>query len=1025
MNKICFFLLFLVCSLSAFAQNADKRTVKGHLVDATGAPVMGASIMVKNTKQGTMADLEGNFTLVLPAKEVKITVSFIGFKSKEVTIAPTQNTITVVMQEDAKQLEEIVVIGYGTQKKSSLTSSIETIKGDDLLKMAAVNLDQALAGQAAGLQVRSISGDPSSGREANISIRGITDSPLLVIDGVPRFGTSTGEGEARLSDLNPDDIESLSILKDAAAAAVYGARAANGVILVTTKRGKENRTSVSYRGQLNIQQATKLPKFLNGYEYAQLYNKAVENTGNTNYKPYTPEQLEEIRTHSNPNKYGDENMLDYLDKFGYSTIHSLTVSGGNNTLKYYTSLGYSTTKGLYSGVGRDRYNYSVKIDANLAKGLTMNVDITGSRSQSKNTSYSTIDAAYSYSPLQTLRFTDGSLASINGGNPLVSVEGLGGYIQNTTNMSTITAKLNYEFQKVKGLSMYLRGTFDYNTGIYKTFNRPTTLYLYNENTQVISADEKTMYPKANISFRENNTALDNKLIELGLNYSRTFAGKHQTSGLLIVNYQDNKNRNLDALNNNLPGIYPEIIGMTSTGQINGKESLTERASMIGRLNYGYDNRFFLESSFRVDGSTLFIEKNRWGFFPTFSASWILSNESFFKDWKQDVLSNVKFRASTGILGNDGMIGNYSYLFNYMYALPQGYNIGGTLKPGVVMETSNYPNPDLLWGKSKDYNFATDLGFWNNRFGLTYEYYIRYQNNLITSAPSYLFPPSTGTGGNVPNVNFGEIKAWGWDLTINHKNTINKFKYDLAFTMSKAEDMYTDYGDESSIPESRRRKGQSSMTWQVYEADGLFQSVDEIMNYKVDQDGAQNSTLAPGDIKYKDQNNDGFITDADRIFVKNSSRPDMIFSLNIGARYKGFFANAIFQGVSGSNQMINDLYTLESGSLQRFQDYHLNESWSPSNPNAEYPRIKFAGKGDNNRKESTFWIKECDYIRLKSLSFGYAIDAALLKKLKLSSASISLQGSNLFTWSSLKNMDPESLRGYPIQRSFGATLSVGF
>lgn len=1026
MNKICFFLLLLICSLSAFAQNAEKRTVKGHLVDVTGAPVMGASIMVKNSKQGTMADMEGNFALVLPAKEVKLTISFIGFKTKEISVAPNQNSLTVVMQEDSKQLDEIVVIGYGTQKKSSLTSSVETLKGDDLLKMAAVNVDQALVGQVAGLQVRNNSGDPSSGREADIRIRGIQGAPLLVIDGVPRFGNNTSDGEMRLSDLNPDDIESVSILKDAAAAAVYGARAANGVILVKTKRGgNDSRTRVDYRGQLNVQQATKLPKFLNSYEFAKLYNKAVESTGNTNYKEYTPEQLEAIRTHSNPNLYGDDNMLDYLDKFGYSTIHSLSISGGNSGLKYYTSLGYSKTKGLYGGVGRDRYNYAVKLDAKLTKGLTLAVDISGSRSENKNTSYATLDAAYNFSPLQTLRLTDGSLASINGGNPLVAVEGTGGYVQNKANLNTITAQLNYEFEKVKGLSMYLRGTFDNNTAIIKNFNSPTSLYLYNDQTKEINLDPLTVYPKSKISLQERSSAVDNKLLEFGVNFSRTFGAKHQTSGLLVVNYQDYKNRFIDGTNNDLPGIYPEIIGTASDAKLNGNESLNERASMIGRLNYGFDNRYFIEGSFRVDGSTKFSKDNRWGFFPTVSGSWVVTNEPFFKNWEQNIVSNVKFRGSMGVLGRDSGIGDYSYLYNYIYVLSQGYNIGGIIKPGTIMDTSNFPNPDLSWEKSKDFNFATDLGFWGNRFGLSYEYYCRYRTNMITFAPSYLYPPSTGTGGNVPNVNFGKIKAWGWDLTLNHKNTINKLKYDLALTMSKTQDIVEDYGDESSILESQRRKGRSSMVWSVYEADGLFQSIEEIANHKVNQDASQNATLAPGDIKYKDQNGDNQITEADKIFVKNSSYPDLTFSFNIGLRYKGFFTNIMLQGVSGSNQMITDLYTLESGSLQRFQEYHLNESWSPTNPNAEYPRVKFAGKGDNNRKESTFWIKKCDYTRLKMVTIGYALQAPMLKKLKLSSASISLQGSNLFTWSSLKNMDPESLRGYPIQRSYGATLSLGF
>lgn len=459
--------------------------------------------------------------------------------------------------------------------------------------------------------------------------------------------------------------------------------------------------------------------------------------------------------------------------------------------------------------------------------------------------------------------------------------------------------------------------------------------------------------------------------------------------------------------------------------MNGEESYSERASMIGRATYGYDNRYFIEGSFRVDGSTKFHPDNRWGFFPTASASWVLSNEQFFKNWDQPVLSNVKFRGSMGILGDDGAIDDYSYLRKYMYVVRQGYNIGGNLKPGIVMDTSAYPNPDLKWGQSRDYNVATDLGFWGNRFGLSFEYYWRYRTNMIMVAPSYLYPPSTGVDGNPPNMNFAKIKAWGWDLTLTHRNSIQKVKYDLTLTLAQTRDRVLDYGDESSLEPTRRRVGKSYMVWWLYEADGLFQSQEEIDNHLVDQDEQGNITLAPGDIKYKDQNGDGKLTDIDKIAVKNSSNPEMTMSLRLGVKYKGFFVNAMFQGVSGYQQQLTELYTLESGSLQRFQKYHLTDTWSESNMNATYPRVKIANTNDNNRKASTFWVKDCDFIRLKSLSVGYALPVSVLKKIKLSSASISLQGSNLCTWSTLKDMDPESLRGYPIQRSYGMTLNLGF
>ena len=1001
-----------LCLAGGLAAQTPQPILKGKVIDRGGETVIGAHVKWKNAQGGAVTDLDGNFSI--PETGTELVISFLGYKTQTIKIKPGQKNLVITLEDDAQDLDELVVVGYGTQKKASLTGSIETIKSEDLLSLPTANLDEALYGQVAGLQVMQTTGDPSSAKEANLHIRGINNSPLLVIDGVPRFGTTTSDGEMRLSDLNPDDIESISILKDAAAAAVYGARAANGVILVQTKRASGNqKVSVNYRGQMNIQQATQLPDFLDAYEYAKLYNRAVENTPGTANAAYTPEQLEMIRTHSNPNVYGDENLLDYLDNVGYTTTHSVSANGGNQYVKYYISGGYTHSKGLYSGVNRDRFNYSAKLDATLTKGLVLSLDITGSRSNSKNSSYTTIDNAYNSSPLQVLRFDNGYLASVDGSNPLINVEGLGGYIKDTGKMNTITANLRWELPWVKGLSVYARATFDNNTRIEKTFDKPVTLYTYDQQTGQFDTDPNTVYPTAKVSIEQIDRFVDNQLYEAGINYNRTFAAKHDVGAMLVANYQQTHNQYMTGENQNA-SIYPETIGTAVTARLLGSETYNQRASLIGRLNYGYDYRYFVEASFRVDGSTYFHPDHRWGFFPSVSASWVLSNETFFKNWKQKVLSNVKFRASTGLLGDDGLVGEYSYLLTYIESTREGYNIGGNYRPGIIMSTGNYPNPELTWGKSHDYNIAADLGFWDNRFGLTFEHYWRYETDKITAAPSYLYPPSTGVDGNVPNMNFSKLKAWGWDLTLTHRNTIGKVKYNVDLTLAKSQDKYLDFGDESSVTPNLRRVGRSSMVWSMYEAEGLFQSQEEIDNWPLDQDGQGNATLAPGDIKYKDQDGNHVLDTKDLVYVKNSSNPDFNFSLRLGASYKGFFVNVMFQGATGYQQNIKELYTTNSGSLQRFQKYHLTDTWTPDNPGASLPRIKFATANDNNRKESTFWVRDCDFLRLKSLSLGYALQPAVLKKLKLTSASIALQGSNLVTWSSLSDlgMDPESLRGYP-------------
>lgn len=1030
MCKLKYLLMLLLCltTVAGYAQSGaqdDGILVKGKVTDAGGEPLIGAQLRWADTKQVTITDVEGNYSIKRVAASGNLMVSYIGYKSKTIKVTAQQSVVNVTMDDDAQNLDELVVVGYGLQKKSSLTGSVETVKAEDLMMIPTTNLDQALTGQVAGMQVMQVSGDPSTARESSIHIRGVNDSPLLVIDGVPRFGTNTSDGEMRLSDLNPDDIESVSILKDAAAAAVYGARAANGVILVQTKRSSGNKkVRVSYRGQFNLQESTRNPEFLDAYQFALLRNRAVDNTPGTTVEKYTDEQLEQIKNHTNPNVYGDEDYMSYLKSHGYSTTQSVSASGGNEFVNYYLSFGYSNSTGLYSGIGRKRLNYMAKVDARLTRDLTLSVDFNGSQTNAKNSSYSTLAAAYSYSPLQVYRFTNGELASVNGSNPLINIDGLGGYIKDKSKMNTITLNLNWDIRWVKGLSAYVRGTFDDNNRIESTFSKPVTLYTYDANADTFTPDPNTVYPTAKVSLQQNDSFYESQLYEAGLNYKRLFNAKHDVGATLVANYQRTHNQYMNGANLD-KSIFPETLGTAQTATLVGNEYKNQRASLIGRANYGYSNKYFFEFSFRLDGSNKFSPDNRWGFFPSFSGAWVVSNEEFFKHWKQDIISNLKFRLSTGWLGNDGAVDAYSYLKTYQESTNRGYSTGGNFTPGLMLTTGGYPNPDLIWGKTHDWNFATDLGLFNGKIGLTFEYYIRYETDKITSAPEYLYPPSTGVEGNVPNINFAKLKAWGWDFTINHKNTIGKFKYNVGLTLSKTDDKYLDFGDESTQLVNLRRKGTSSMVWTMYQADGLFKTQEEIDNYALDQDGQGNTTLAPGDIKYVDQNGDHVLDANDRIYVKNSSYPDMDLAFKVGVQYGGFFVNAMFQGEMGYKQNISESYTLDNGTLQKFQDYHLTETWTADNPDARYPRIKFVTTNDNNRKTSTFWIQDCNFLRLKMLNVGYTFPTALVKKVGVALASVALQASNLLTFSSLKNMDPESLRGYPIQRSYGVTLNVGF
>lgn len=1013
----------LICSAAAMFAQADGPLVSGIVEDEKHEPLIGASVRIDGVPGGQATDIDGKFAIRIPkGKTSKLIVSCFGYKQQTIHVNKDTKPLTIKMVTDGQDIDEVVVIGYGTAKKSELTASVETVTAKDLAKIPAMNLDQSLAGQVAGLGVQAVTGDPSSARESTMSIRGNMDNPLLVIDGVPRFGTNTNEGEMRLSDLNPDDIESISILKDAAAAAVYGARAANGVILVQTKRGKAGeKTRVNYRGQVSFDQATTLPKFLGARQYAELYNRAVEASPGLGYSKYDLDKLT-----SDPNLYGDTNLFDYFHKWGHSQRHSLSVSGGSKAVRYHISGGFTEAKGLYSNIGRNRYNYSVKLDADLFKGLTMSVNLTGAVQQYKNNNDPlTVDGAYAFSPLEVLRYTDGSLASLEGANPLVSVLGLGGHQKTSSDFHTLNARLTYQIPKVEGLEVYVSGTIDMNHTNLTQYSNPVELSVYNPLTGLITSDPSTVYPIARIEMTDRHQSVDNKLIEGGISYRHTFAEKHNVSAMAVVNYQDYHNKYLRGTNSNLAGEKPEVIGNTSTGAISGSEYYSERASTVGRLTYGFDSRYFAEFSFRVDGSTRFAPKNRWGFFPTVSASWVISNEGFFSRISPAAVSQAKVRASVGILGDDGVASNYGYLQYYNFTNTEGYNFGSVWSPGLLPSLSSYPNESLTWGKSKDLNVGLDLGFLNNRITASVEYYYRLRSNMVTDAREYLFPPTAGTGGVLPPVNIGKVRFSGVDFSIRHNNNIGNFKYDLSFNIGTSSNKVLDWGDESSLPENQRLKGHPYAVWSLYEAAGLFQSYDEIKAWPVDQDGKGNSTLAPGDIKYLDKDGDNQLTTNDMIYVKNASLPDVSYGFGIGGSWKGIHANLSFQGAGGYNQQISELYTLENGALQRFQDYHLSNTWTPENPGAEYPRIKFVSTGDNNRLESTYWIKKCNFLRLKALTVGYSLPLEWIRKARLSSVDVSFQSTNLACWSSLHNIDPESLRGYPLQRTYGFSLSFGF
>ena len=894
------------------------------------------------------------------------------FYSLLLLVIPCESTLA--QKIPVTPIDSLITVGYATGSLKTLSGSVEKITETQMNKDQITNPLEAIRGRVPGLTIQRGSNGPAA-LDA-VRLRGTTsltsgNDPLIIVDGV--FGDLS-----MLTSIYPTDIESFTILKDASETAQYGSRGASGVIEVTTKKGMSGRTQVAYNGSFGISTVYKNLKMLSGDEYRRI---ASERGISILDKGYNTDFQKEI------------------EQTGLQQNHHIAFYGGSSESSYRVSLGFMDRQGVILNEDMKNFTSNMNMNQKMFDGfLNCELGMFGSIQKNHNlvdyqkTFYSaaTFNPTYPNHKDPVTNSWDGITTASQITNPLAWME-----VQDDDATSHISTHARLTFNLLEGLKLNLFGAYTYNI-VENSQYLPTSVWA---NGQAYKGTKKreSLLGNMMLTYKKNWKKHFFDVLALAELQKETYTGYYTT----VSNFSTDK----FGYNNLQAGALRLWEGT------NSYYDQPRLASFMGRFNYTYADRYVLTLNARTDASSKFGANHKWGFFPSASAAWVISEEEFMK--QLPMVDNLKFRIGYGLAGNQSGIDSYTTL---NLVKPNGVVPVGNSAVVSLGDLRN-TNPDLKWEKSHDYNIAVDAGLWKNRFAVTYEYYWRFKTDMLTYAPTYLYPPSAGTGGNVPYINFGKVKAWGWDLTLTHKNSIGQFKYDVGVTVSKTFDVVLDYG------EHQRRKGRSSQLWLLYQSDGLFQSWEEIANYPVDQDGMGNTTLAPGDIKYKDVDGDNVITANDRVYVKSSAYPDFSMSLS---SYKGFFMNAMLQGVAGYQQQITELYTLESSSLQRFQRYHLTDTWTEDNPDATYPRIKFASKNDNNRKESDFWIRNCNYIRLRSLTIGYALPAKLLQKKKINSVSIALQGSNLFTISSLEDgIDPESLRGYPIQRSYGITLNFGF
>ncbi|AGB28936.1 TonB-linked outer membrane protein, SusC/RagA family [Prevotella dentalis DSM 3688] len=989
----------------------DGRTVRGRILDALGEPIVGATVMVRGTTNGAVTDMDGTFSLSHVAQGQELVVTYVGYQSKVVK-ADGQDVLNIRLTEDVALLNEVVAVGYGTQKKANLTGSVSSVTARDIANKPVSSTSQALAGLAPGLSVIASSGLPGTG--ANVKIRGTgtfsnagTD-PLVLINGMA----------GNLDDVEPNDIDNISFLKDAASASIYGNRAANGVILIETKKGKEGKTSISYNGQMGWQWATELPEFLNSWEYATYYNMAMQNMGRQD--AYSQEQIQKFRDGSDPDNYPNVNHLKWLLESGngFQHQHNVSVSGGTPKLTYNLSVGYRKQNGMTDKTYNERMTALLSLRADLTDRLniSINVNAYNNRYKAPHEITSMIGYAVREGAQFAGRKSDGSFGYQDNYSPEAWMAGES-FVRNVGRNISGSALLTW-VTPLEGLSLTGKMGGNYYTAYDKTYNANT----YFDAT-------KTVGPASLNVYSANNTYTD---MEAYAKYDREF-GRHALSALLGTSVECTKDRDLNGYRNTFPNNYLYELSSGDASTATNNSGLSEYAliSYFGRVNYAYAGRYLLEANVRYDGSSRFAKGHRWGIFPSVSAGWRVSEESF---WKKAAISNVvdylKLRASYGVLGNQN-IGVYPY--QQTYTLGYDYPLGGTLQSGAAMTT--YLNQDITWEKTAVTDFGIDFNLFSSRLTATIDYFYKYTSDIL--APVEV---SSIMGMSVGQSNVGAVSNKGIEASLAYHGKIGKdFTFSISpnFTWIKNAVEELSNGATEEI-NNNRIVGQPIGIIYGYETDGLFMDQAEIDAAPEQLVGKSN--IKPGYVKYKDISGPDGVPDGkvdanyDRK-VLGSTTPKFYYGLNLTAQYKGFDFSALFQGLGGYKRLIGSYMAYafyNGGSIQRWQ---ADNCWTVENPNkwAEYPRLETLNMNHPNLQISDYWTRDASFLRLKTLQIGYTLPKRLVHRIGIEHIRVFASGQNLFCINKFyKGWDPENEIAtgdapsyYPINSVYSFGLNVKF
>lgn len=1017
-------IILLLAGMNAWAQT---KQVSGVVTDGTGETVIGASVLEKGTTNGTITDLDGKFILTVNENAV-LQISYVGYTTQEVPVKG-KTSFNITLKEDSEMLEEVVVVGYGAQKKESVVGAISQVSNKELLQSPAANVSQAISGKIAGVITSQTSGAPGSD-DTQIYIRGRATfagdaQPLVLVDGVER----------EFSQIAPDDIETISVLKDASATAVYGVRGANGVMLITTKRGKEQKPEVSLTANWQIQSPTRTDTYLDSYQSVMLLEEALANDGLPSQ--YSASDIEMFRRSVAGELTGVDAMLypnvDWYDEVLNSTApaqrYNVSVRGGTKRMRYYASAELYDQQGLVKDLSNDaygnssspsfrRYAFRANMDFFLIKDLTVSVNFgtrfeeRGGPNSNESSGYSEIFYEMNHTPgwlfpvsaqVQNGEKTE----TIYGGtsqyqNNIVGRLAEAGFYRATNTINETNFIADYKMDWLTpGLSVKGMLSFDYDSYNRKLYSKSFATYQLTDTSNPSELKSWNRFNSDGELAGSQSHAADYKLyMEAQVNYARTF-GKHDVTGMVLYNQNDHR------VNDELARRYQ---------------------GLVGRATYAYDDRYLAEVNFGYNGSENFMKGRRFGFFSAFSVGWRVSNESFMEKYS-NWLNNLKIRASYGQVGNDiysvnGVVQRFLYEEAWNQ-IANDYTFGTSGQTGIY--EAQYPNYRVTWERAHKYNLGIEFGLFNGLLNGNVDVFYEKRNDILTT---YQTRPEW-VGVNMAAGNLGKTTNKGYEIELKHHNTIGKdFDYTVGFTFSHAKNEITSKDEPALMTEYRKEEGHPIGQYYGLVCDGFVT--------QADIDGGQLPTstfgdVKVGDLKYRDMNNDGFIDERDETFIGYSDVPENMFALTLGANYKGWGFSIMFQGVNKVSRYYDAeaMYAFVNGG--KVKEHHL-QRWDPAQSeeynlaNAKYPLLHYDSYGDHNQRQNSFFLKNGAFVRLKNIELSYTLPKEWIKVVGMSNCRLYVNANNLVTWDHLDGLtDPESngSNRYPIMKTVNFGVNINF